>query len=265
MDHDKFTNPAEKRQIQTTTGNNGASVTEMGTAERAEDLGQQNARISINDLPPEILLFIFSWLSLTDLCISVAPVCSRWRLLAKHPCLWTELSFDGNRVSTEQVCTLLRSSPSLKKLTLTKRDDSNTVLEEVCASNRSIHTIEMKGCQGTENEQKIDERIFIKVLECCSKLRILTLDDTHVSSLDFYRLLAESLERFMHVSLIRAKKRDAECFAEECFRLRTPKDEKQLSSKTKKRLEEMETFMEIFQNMSTGGDEDLIEIYADRV
>jgi hypothetical protein len=265
MECDGLTNPLKKRKIQTTSGNSGVSVTEMGTAERAEDLGQQNARISINDLPPELLLFIFSWLSVTDLCISVAPVCSRWRLLAKHPCLWTELSFVGNRVSTEQVCTLLRSSPSLKKLTLTNRDDSNTVLGEVCASNRSIHTIEMKGCQGTENEQKTKGHIFTKVLERCSKLNILSLDDTHVSSLHFYRLLGENLLRFKVISLVKMTKRQALFFIEGCLSSFTPADQQQSTSNTNKRLEEVTTFMEMFSSWFAGVKRRPIIIHANRV
>jgi hypothetical protein len=200
------------------------SEPEMGTAKQEDNRGWHNTQPSINDLPLELLLLIFSWLSVRDLCLSVAPVCTRWRLLAKHPSLWTELSFIGDYVCTKQACGLLHMSPMLKKLALTDRNDSNAILRKVCTSNLRIHTIEMKGCRGTRKEFKIKADVFTKILKLCSKLSILTSDDTHISSCDFYRLLGDNHSRFDHVNLLNATKKEITCFLEASLNPRTQRN-----------------------------------------
>jgi len=49
---------------------------------------------SINDLPEEILLHIFSHFGPEDLCLVVAKVCERWNILAKDVVLWKTLSYE---------------------------------------------------------------------------------------------------------------------------------------------------------------------------
>jgi hypothetical protein len=162
MEYDRFANPSKERQRKRGIRNVGASGPEMETAkrQRTEDRGWHNTQPNINDLPPELLLLISSGISVRDLCIIIAPVCTRWRLLAKHPSLWTELSFVGNHVSTQQASELLHASPILKELALTDRYDSDAILQEVCTSNQRIQTIEVKGCR--EKRTKNKDRYFYK-------------------------------------------------------------------------------------------------------
>lgn len=47
----------------------------------------------IQDLPEELILYIFSFLSPTDLCMSVAKVCSTWQDFAYAPTLWKSLEY----------------------------------------------------------------------------------------------------------------------------------------------------------------------------
>jgi hypothetical protein len=61
-----------------------------------------SSRIDITDLPPEMMLQIFSWLSVRDRCQCVAPLCKKWSILARHPFLWKELSF-GKDISKSNV------------------------------------------------------------------------------------------------------------------------------------------------------------------
>jgi hypothetical protein len=48
---------------------------------------------SLNDLPEEVLLKIFSYFELEDLCLKIAKVCEKWKGLTKSMLLWKKLSY----------------------------------------------------------------------------------------------------------------------------------------------------------------------------
>jgi hypothetical protein len=48
---------------------------------------------SLNDLPEEVLLKIFSRFGLEDLCLIIAKVCERWKRLTKSVIMWKNLSY----------------------------------------------------------------------------------------------------------------------------------------------------------------------------
>jgi len=48
---------------------------------------------SINDLPDEILQDILSYFKPEDLCLKIAKVCKKWKLLATDVILWKKLSY----------------------------------------------------------------------------------------------------------------------------------------------------------------------------
>jgi len=52
-----------------------------------------NEPTSLNDLPEEILLKIFSHFGAEDLSFIIAKVCKRWSILAKDKILWKTLSY----------------------------------------------------------------------------------------------------------------------------------------------------------------------------
>jgi hypothetical protein len=54
---------------------------------------------SLNDLPDEILLKIFSYFGPEDLCLIIAKVCKRWNILVKDVVLWKPLSYSCDRSS----------------------------------------------------------------------------------------------------------------------------------------------------------------------
>jgi hypothetical protein len=76
-----------------------------------------SSRVHIMDLPPEVMLEIFSRLSVRELDQCVTLVCKKWSILARHPSLRKELSF-GKDISTSNVHKILRSSPLLHRLSL---------------------------------------------------------------------------------------------------------------------------------------------------
>jgi hypothetical protein len=65
-------------------------------------------------LPPEIMLMIFEYLNVKELCHNVAPVCKQWFELTKYPVLRRELAFSGHNVPTAEACDLIRNSPVTK-------------------------------------------------------------------------------------------------------------------------------------------------------
>jgi hypothetical protein len=79
----------------------------------------------------------------------------------------------------------------------------------------------MKGYRETRNNLKIKADVFTKVLKHCSKLSIITSDDTNISSCDFYRLLGVNHRRFDHVNLLNATKEEVACFMEAPLNPRT--------------------------------------------
>jgi hypothetical protein len=149
----------------------------------------RNSRTNITDLPPEMMLQIFSWLSVRDRCQCVAPVCKKWSILARHPFLWKELSF-GKDISKSNVLKLLHKSPLLRRLSLKDRYDTDAILRRVCRSNRRIETLEMEGCRGSAKRREVDGKILSTILESCTKLCQLLVNKTDVKSLTFYRTLA---------------------------------------------------------------------------
>jgi hypothetical protein len=144
-------------------------------------------RTNIMDLPPELMLQIFSYLSLRDICQSVAPVCTKWSILARHPCLRQVLYFYED-ISTSNALKLLRGSPLLRRLRLRGRRDSDAILQQVFESNRLIETIEMIRCRGSVNTFEVNGDILGKIIEECTKFSLYIVG-TNVKSVEFYTLL----------------------------------------------------------------------------
>jgi hypothetical protein len=183
---------------------------------RANDNGKQlqSSPTNITDLPPELLLEIFSWLSVREICQRVAPVCKKWNILARHQSLRMELSFSYNDISTSNVCKLLRRSPRLRRLSLKDRHDTDAILRQVCKSNRHLETLKMESCQGSMRIYKVDGNILMKILEGCPKLCNLDLIDTVVETCEFYRLLGRLDDRLKSFSIDDAYEEGVRCYLE---------------------------------------------------
>jgi hypothetical protein len=52
---------------------------------------------SINDLPGEIMLKMFSYVGPEELCLIIPKVCARWKALAKDAILWKTLAYNCDR------------------------------------------------------------------------------------------------------------------------------------------------------------------------
>lgn len=83
-----------------------------------------------HDLPDELIVKIFSFLTTKELCQNVAPVCRKWRQISLDQSLWKCLDFSSNpRLSSLNLLWLVRRTPLLKKLVISGR--MNVTLAEV--------------------------------------------------------------------------------------------------------------------------------------
>jgi hypothetical protein len=169
---------------------------------------------NITNLPPELLLEIFSWLSVRDICQRVAPVCRMWGILARHPCLWTELTFSDKDIPASDVCKLLSKSRLLRTLSLRGRHDSDVILREVCESNRLIEELKMESCRGSMRTREVNGNILKRILEDCPKLCNLCLADTLVKNCEFYRLLGLLNDRLKYFRIDDATEEGVRCYLE---------------------------------------------------
>lgn len=163
---------------------------ETGSCESPGDNGHVTTTSSlgechINNLPCELLLYIFSFLSVCELCISVAPVCTAWRDLAKDPSLWTHLVFSFQHcVEGERVRRLLEGSPLLLSLELQNREDSGDLLQQVAASCTKLRELTVKFCDG------LTEDTFKLLMENCPDILYLNIEGSYVYGSKSYHMMA---------------------------------------------------------------------------
>ncbi|XP_046386504.1 dynein regulatory complex subunit 6-like [Ischnura elegans] len=187
--------------------------------------------IPFTKLPEEIVIMIFSHLSVKELNLCIAPVCRKWFLFSRHPSLWRELKFEGDTIPSLEVIRLLRQAPQLRCLEISHRADVKVILEEVSQSNRHLERISIrqnfnpissrlspyavnfstnpsdfnwKSVESifldnslfylpcdTENNSYIPSSVLLKVLRACRRLSTITLIGIELRS----RIFFETLER----------------------------------------------------------------------
>lgn len=87
--------------------------------------------ITIDSLPNEILLHVFTFLNVYDLNERVIPVCKKWSTVAKTSTLWHTIKA-GPEVPTATVIKWLEiAGRNLKTLKIKRRNDAEEVLHKV--------------------------------------------------------------------------------------------------------------------------------------
>lgn len=75
-----------------------------------------------HDLPDELIVKIFSYLSTQELCQNVAPVCRKWRQISLDHSLWKSLDFSRRpHLSSLNLLWVMRRAPLLKRLVISGR------------------------------------------------------------------------------------------------------------------------------------------------
>lgn len=95
----------------------------------------------IDSLPTELLVFIFSMLSVKDLGLSVSKVCQRWKETMHTKSIWCdkELTHDNE----ELLVYVLGVAPALKKLNILQIacEDPKKVMNAICKGTKDIKII----------------------------------------------------------------------------------------------------------------------------
>nr|CAD7416790.1 unnamed protein product [Timema poppensis] len=105
---------------------------------------------SMDVLPNEILLLIFSHLGVEDIVTRAQHVCKRWRLLCARSGMWKDLVYvPGKRVSEKEVYEVIRQAPKLRRVCLDRSMDTDTFIDNVrrfCQDIRELRVTPISWC-----------------------------------------------------------------------------------------------------------------------
>lgn len=143
--------------------------------EEAKSLALEGQDVSLFDiLPEELILKIFSFLSLQELCKTISLVCKLWLFYSRCPVLWQRLSLlETSRFnSIEEVSDFILSNcPLLKHLYLQPRTELTllgcSVLAKACPH---LHSLSLSFCDHITKET-LDEFVTF-----CPHLRDINLE-----------------------------------------------------------------------------------------
>jgi len=127
-----------------------------------------HSNFNINDLPTEILLHLFSFLSQKELLLTVAPVCQLWHELSSDPLFWRTLLFD-----------------------LSNQNITSKTLQNCFARSHLLHSLEIIGGRYSRFSLSVAD-----ILCCASYCKnVVNLQLRFVSSLDL-QMTAELVHNF---------------------------------------------------------------------
>jgi hypothetical protein len=94
----------------------------------------------IDQLPDEMLLKIFSYLSIDDLTLSIRKVCIRWREVSEDYEIWNNLPYCPNaNASREEINFMLKDMPALTQFRYLGHFNFIQKLSECCRNIRVLH------------------------------------------------------------------------------------------------------------------------------
>ncbi|XP_076033813.1 F-box and leucine-rich repeat protein 13-like [Oratosquilla oratoria] len=164
-----------------------------GVSKKEKD--QEENVCYIHQLPREILLYIFSFFTVPDLCLSIAPVCRSWHSLAQDAALWTSLVFPyQRRVPSNKVLDLVRKSTFLVSLDIQSREDGKEVLLQVAESCKRLQYLSIKFCDG------LTENVLRELVDNCKDLRFFNVEGTKMYDCVSCRILS-GFKQLRHLNL----------------------------------------------------------------
>jgi Leucine-rich repeat (LRR) protein len=99
----------------------------------------------IDDLPNEILLKIFSYLSIDDLSLSIRNVCTRWRMVSEDDEIWINLIYcPGANTPQEEIICMLENTPALRTFEYSGPYNVIEKLSECCRRLRGLQIPNIK-------------------------------------------------------------------------------------------------------------------------
>jgi hypothetical protein len=84
-------------------------------------------------IPDEILLKIFSYLSIRDISLSVRNVCTRWRTLSEGDEIWKDWCYSpAETTPKEEIICMLKNMPALRKFQYFRTCNVIETLSQYC-------------------------------------------------------------------------------------------------------------------------------------
>lgn len=180
--------PRKSPVISRRTQTNCTSIMKVGTA------AKQAATIDnllINDLPPEVLLQIFSLVPKEDLHFRVRLVCKHWKSIASDPMLWKMINASED-VPTKTLSSWIRSAPLLRTLSIRNRNDANKIISDVASHAKHLERLEMANCWGSGQSATIYGKGMCRLLKRCPNLCNFKFSRIRFLSCKFFKLLMKS-------------------------------------------------------------------------
>ncbi|KAH3859996.1 hypothetical protein DPMN_022886 [Dreissena polymorpha] len=167
-----------------TAGNSDAGVSEEFPSkfEKADES-------PFNNLPDEIIVNIFSYLKVQDLCKYASPVCHKWRALVKDHSLWHVLDFSNfHNLSSFNLLQVIRRAPLLRKLSLRGRVNLSPVeIAIICESCPRIQELDLGFCSD------VTETVLQIIIENCSVLQKINVEGGNYIGKRCLQVMSQSL------------------------------------------------------------------------
>jgi len=113
-----------------------------------EDLEQDQNLLKLNELPDEIILRIYSYLTTSEILNTMALVCNQFHRISKDPSVIKEIYFRPNLDTTQQIyiTDAIMRSRELRTLTLRGRSDAEYLVSTVMKSCHKLETLKIIHC-----------------------------------------------------------------------------------------------------------------------
>lgn len=145
---------------------------------------------NINDLPEELLLMLFSYLTPQELYCIIRPVCKRWWRMSKIPSLWRNIKVK-NDVPLTELRKWFQIAENLNHLELINREDVSVILRDVSAYSSNLETLTLTNCKGSATSPVIPSQDLCKVLNKCKKLTTFNFDGVSILSNRFFQMICK--------------------------------------------------------------------------
>ncbi|XP_046982589.1 putative F-box/LRR-repeat protein 9 [Schistocerca americana] len=160
-------------------------------------------RVSVSDLPDEILIKIFSHMSFSELIDVVQKVCSRWRRLSQdfelwhdkeyHVRYWTCFDMDTSKGGTtdEEVIKTFCDAPNLRTVCMW-RSARSRVFRALYSKCQRLSELQL------HVSQKLSYSVLKNLVEKCARIRTLRISDELLKSEKF----SEAVSHLQHLQVL---------------------------------------------------------------
>lgn len=147
----------------------------------------------IEDLPDEILVEIFSYLTFGELVFSVQYVSCRWQEVTHDAQLWRTLVYVPSwRDSDDQIASVLQQTPKLQTLILSQRGVRSTVLNTFMECCPNLKRLEFN------HYQRLSTNLLERIVQKCPNIEHLSVPNGALTRIDH----AEIIGRFVNLRIL---------------------------------------------------------------